>query len=90
MLRQYFDWTGGLLRGDLGDSVFSKESVATRAWRALPITVELGILSILFAIIMGIPTGLLSALRPGTFLDLVARTLAIGGCRSPTSGSPRC
>ena len=83
VLRQYFDWTGGLLRGDLGDSVFSKESVATRAWRALPITVELGILSILFAIIMGIPTGLLSALRPGTFLDLVARTLAIGGLSIP-------
>ena len=83
LLQQYFDWTGGLLRGDLGDSIFSKESVRTRAWRALPITVELGVLSILFAIIMGVPTGLVSALRPGTLLDVVVRTLAIGGLSIP-------
>ena len=83
LLEQYFDWMGGLLRGDLGDSIFSKESVRTRAWRALPITVELGVLSILFAIILGIPTGLISALKPGSFIDLVVRTLAIGGLSIP-------
>ena len=83
LLQQYFDWMGGLVRGDLGDSIFSKDSVAKRARRALPITVELGVLSLFFAIVLGIPTGLLSALRPGTFLDLVARTLAIGGLSIP-------
>lgn len=83
LLRQYFDWTGGLIRGDLGDSVFRKESVAERAWRALPITVELGVLSIAFAILIGIPAGLVSALRPGTALDLLVRTLAIGGLSIP-------
>lgn len=83
LLRQYLDWTGGLIRGDLGDSVFRKESVAERAWRALPITVELGVLSIAFAILIGIPAGLVSALRPGTPLDLLVRTLAIGGLSIP-------
>ncbi len=83
VLQQYFDWVGGLLRGDLGDSVFSKDNVATRAWRALPITVELGVLSILFAVLIGIPSGLLSALRPGSLVDLIVRSLAIGGLSVP-------
>ena len=83
LVEQYFDWRGGLARGDLGDSIFSKDSVRTRAWRALPITVELGVLSIMFAIILGIPTGLISALKPGSFIDLIVRTLAIGGLSIP-------
>ena len=83
LLEQYLDWMGGLARGDLGDSVFSKDSVATRARRALPITVELGVLSILFAIVLGIPTGLISALKPGSLVDLIVRSLAIGGLSIP-------
>ena len=83
LLEQYLDWMGGLARGDLGDSIFSKESVRERVWRALPITVELDVLSILFAVILGVPTGLISALKPGSLIDLTVRSLAIGALSIP-------
>lgn len=83
LLEQYLDWISGLARGDLGDSIFSKDSVRERVWRALPITVELDVLSILFAVVLGIPAGLISALKPGSFIDLAVRSLAIGGLSIP-------
>lgn len=83
IIEQYIDWTGGLLRGDLGNSAFRNESVASRVWRALPITLELGVLSILFALAIGVPAGLISALRPGTLLDYFVRTVAIAGLSIP-------
>lgn len=66
---QYVDWLFGLLRGDLGVSIFSKASVGEEILRRLPITLELGLWSVLVSTAIGIPMGVASAVRRGTWID---------------------
>lgn len=80
---QYFEWVGGLLMGDMGDSLFHHEDVNTRVFRALPVTLELGLLSILLSLLVGVPAGILSAVRGGSRADLLIRSLAIGALSVP-------
>ena len=75
---QYGDWVGGVFKGDLGRSVTeSKLPVTTELERRLPITLELLIMTIVLAILLGIPPGVLSAIRPGTPLDWLARFASV-------------
>lgn len=71
---QYSDWLWGVVRGDLGQSLSeSKLPVTTELERRLPITGELLIMTVVFSIVLGIPPGVISAIRPGTPLDWLAR-----------------
>ncbi len=75
---QYGDWVGGVFQGDFGESITeSGLSVTTELGRRLPITVELLIMAIFFSLILGVPPGVLSAIRPGTTLDFVARIASV-------------
>jgi peptide/nickel transport system permease protein len=74
---QYWDWISGVPRGDLGESFFTKLPVTEELKRRLPVTIELMLLSMFLALILGIPAGILSAVRPGTVIDYVVRFLSV-------------
>ncbi len=70
---QYGDWLWGVPRGDLGASFQTNLSVTEELDRRLPVTGELLIMTVLFSLLFGIPPGVLSAIRPGTWVDWLAR-----------------
>jgi ABC-type dipeptide/oligopeptide/nickel transport system permease component len=80
---QYFDYMSSLLRGDLGRSIFSNIPVARSLAVRFPATVELTLFAMLFAVIVGIPTGVWAALRRGTFADTAVMTVALSGVSFP-------
>jgi peptide/nickel transport system permease protein len=80
---QYIAWMGGVLRGDLGISLKTDQPVLQLIGQKLPVTIELAFLSILVAFIIGIPTGIISAVRKGTAVDLGANVVALSGISIP-------
>ncbi len=80
---QYGDWLGGVFKGDLSHSFFTKVPVTTELQRRLPITGELVIMTIVLALVLGIPPGVLSAIRPGKPVDWVARLTSVFGLSIP-------
>jgi peptide/nickel transport system permease protein len=80
---QYGIWMGKLLRGDLGESLRNKIPVTELLASKLPVTVELAVCSMLVALLIGIPTGVLSAVRRGTAVDVAANAVALSGLSVP-------
>jgi peptide/nickel transport system permease protein len=80
---QYARWIGQVLSGQLGTSPITDIPVATQLEQRIPITLELGVLSLLFAIALGVPAGVAAAVRPGRLSDWVASTAALGGLSLP-------
>ncbi len=80
---QYVRWIGNLVRGNLGTSLRSGESVSRALVRALPITLELAGFAILIAVCVAIPLGVLSAVRRDTGLDFGARVAGLIGLSIP-------
>ena len=80
---QYLDWISGVLRGDLGTSILNRSPVTQEILKRLPITVHLGLLAFIIAIIIGIPAGVLCAIRRGSWLDNLLTTLANIGITVP-------
>jgi peptide/nickel transport system permease protein len=80
---QYLAWIGGVLRGDLGISLKTDQPVLHLIATKLPITVELAALSILVALIIGIPTGIIAAVRKGEVADHAANIVALSGISIP-------
>src|SRR5262245_26334659 len=83
MVVQYGIWIGKVLRGDLGESLRNRIPVTELLASKLPVTVELAICSMLVALVIGIPTGVLSAVWRGTPIDLAANTVALSGLSVP-------
>ena len=67
---QYINWLGNLAHGDFGYSILQNEKVSTLIAETLPVTLHLGVLSIILSTILGISAGLISALRRGEWLNL--------------------
>lgn len=65
LVMQYFYWAADVLRGDLGVSLRTNEPVLSLIASKLPVTIQLAVMSMLFAILIGIPAGILSAVRKG-------------------------
>jgi len=80
---QYFDWIGGIFHGNLGDSILTKEPVTKDLAKRIPITAYLGIFAFVISIIIGIPAGIISAIRRATFLDNIVTTVANIGITMP-------
>ena len=80
---QYASWLGAIGRGNLGESLWTRQPVATELSRRLPVTVTLGAMAIVVAILIGVPIGVVSAARPDGVLDFVARSAAILGLSIP-------
>ncbi|WP_089943433.1 efflux RND transporter permease subunit [Candidatus Entotheonella palauensis] len=80
---QYLNWLKQVLRGDLGVSLWTENDVTTELWSRLPVTLELGIMAIIFAILLAIPLGIVAATYPDTVIDHMTRSIAIGGLAIP-------
>jgi peptide/nickel transport system permease protein len=80
---QYFEWAGRVLRGDLGDSLWTRRPIVEELATRLPVTAELGFFAVVFALLIGIPIGVLSAVRADAITDYVARSAAILGLSVP-------
>lgn len=80
---QYLNWLGFLLRGDAGYSIRTGQPVVAEIAARLPVTAELALAAALVALLLGIPLGLASALRPNTGLDLCARSFGLLGLSLP-------
>lgn len=80
---QYVKWSAQLVRGDFGTSLMSGRPVMDELGHRLPVTFELGVLTILITIIVAIPIGIMSAIRQNTATDYVGRSVAIGFLAAP-------
>jgi peptide/nickel transport system permease protein len=80
---QYVKFVGGIVTGSLGQSLTSGERVSAIMGRAIPITVELAALAAVAATVVGIPLGVVSAMRPQTTLDFAARIAGLIGLSVP-------
>ena len=74
---QYLHWLGDIARGSFGHSFFRAESVADMISRRGPLTAEIALISVVLSWIVGIPVAIVSALRPNSVGDNVARFLSI-------------
>lgn len=74
---QYFKWAGNALQGDLGNSLWRNTPVREQLAERLPITFELGFLSLLIALAVALPIGVYSAIRQDTAGDYVARSFSL-------------
>ena len=74
----------GVLQGDFGESFLNRgQSVTDRLARTLPVTIELMVLSLIFSVVLGIPPGVLSAIRPGSLADLLVRMTSVAWLSVP-------
>ncbi len=80
---QYARWLGAALHGDLGESLRTDQPVTSLIAQKLPVTLELSVLSMALALLIGIPAGIVSAVRRGTALDLGASLVALSGLSIP-------
>ena len=81
---QYLRYVGQLLRGDFGQSIAFREPVASLLLARLPATLELGITSLMLAVVVAIPAGILAAVHRGRLLDRVAMLVAVLGISVPS------
>jgi peptide/nickel transport system permease protein len=80
---QYFDWMGGIFRGDFGKSIFSNDPVTKEITRRIPISLYLGIWAFVISLLVGIPLGVICTVRRGTWLDTTITVLANTGITIP-------
>jgi peptide/nickel transport system permease protein len=75
---QYAHWLARAVRGDLGRSVRTRETVVEGLRARLPVTIQLTAMALCFALLVAIPVGIVSATRPNSVLDIVGTVIAIG------------
>jgi len=80
---QYFDWLGSIAQGNFGESLWTRQPVLTELARRLPVSATLGVMATAVAIVIGIPIGVLAAIRQDGVLDFFARSAAILGLSIP-------
>jgi peptide/nickel transport system permease protein len=80
---QYALWLGRTLQGDLGRSVRTKEPVWESMQARFPITLQLTVMAMLVALVVAVPVGIISAIRPNSRLDVVGTIVAISGLAIP-------
>ena len=82
-LQQYASWMGGLLRGDFGESFVRRQSTIVDIQEALPVTVELAVVSILMSLSIGVPLGIIAAIRRNGLIDHSTRVFGSLGIAVP-------
>jgi dipeptide transport system permease protein len=83
MIVQYLSYAGGILRGDFGTSIVTKQSVLSQFFTLFPATLELSLCAIIFAIVLGIPAGVFAAVKRGSFFDQTLMSIALIGYSMP-------
>ncbi len=74
---QYGKWITGILKGNLGNSLWTKVPVMDSIKTGLPVSLELGLLAIFISLIIAIPVGVISGIRPESTADNLLRSLAV-------------
>jgi peptide/nickel transport system permease protein len=80
---QYVDWLGRVVRGQLGESLWTKRPVIEELARRLPVSLELGLMALCFSISIALPVGIIAAVRQDSLADYLTRGLAILGLSVP-------
>ncbi|GIC77309.1 ABC transporter permease subunit [Moritella marina ATCC 15381] len=81
--KQYFSYVGGILQGDLGNSLVTKKPVVEEFFELFPATVELAFLAALFAICIGLPAGIIAAVKRGSVFDHTVMGVSLTGYSMP-------
>ena len=81
---QYVHWIGGLARGDLGYTYVSEQPALAEILPRIPVSAKLAGLALLFAMLFGVPLGVVSAVRQNTALDYVLRVVSLSGLSLPS------
>ena len=81
---QYVTWIGGLLRGDLGMSYQTEKPALQEIAPRIPITARLAALALTFSVLIGVPLGVISAVKQNTRLDYVLRVISLSGLSMPS------
>ncbi|MHB2267093.1 ABC transporter permease [Aliihoeflea sp. PC F10.4] len=80
---QYFVWVGQVLRGDFGFSLRTGIPVTTLIVQKLPVTLQLATMAMFWAVLIGIPMGILAAVKKGTWVDYITSVFALSGVSIP-------
>jgi peptide/nickel transport system permease protein len=83
LIVQYGNWLAGVVHGDFGTSIVGRVPVMGEIGRRVPITLNLSVLALCVAVIIGIPAGIICALRRGTWIDTMVTVLANAGITIP-------
>jgi ABC-type dipeptide/oligopeptide/nickel transport system permease component len=83
LIVQYLDWLGRTLSGDFGQSLYFKTGVAGLIADKIGTTIWLGLFSILFALALSVPLGVIAALKPNSWVDRLALSIAVVGQALP-------
>jgi peptide/nickel transport system permease protein len=81
---QYLHWIGGLVRGDLGFAFISERPAIEEIAPRIPITAKLAGLALFFSVILGVPLGVISAVRQNTGFDYFLRVVSLSGLSLPS------
>jgi peptide/nickel transport system permease protein len=84
LIVQFIDFVWGFFRFDFGVSMWSGKPVSLEILTRLPVSLEIALLATVIAILIAVPLGTISALKQNTWIDVVVRTLAIGGIATPS------
>ncbi len=80
---QYVEWLGNVVKGDFGESIIRGTAVGAELKQAIPVTLYYGVVAFIFAHLIGIPLGILCAIRRGKWLDNTLTALANFGMTIP-------
>ncbi|GAA1529277.1 ABC transporter permease [Nocardioides humi] len=83
VLARYLEWVGGVVTGDLGTSYRTGQPVAEIVLDRLPVTLLLTLFALLVAVVIGVPSGIAAAQRPGSWADRLLTTAATAGIAIP-------
>jgi len=82
--QQYFVWISGFFSGNLGFSYVSEKLVVAEIALRIPVTLKLAILALFFTVALGVPLGVISAVRQDTAIDYTLRVVSLSGLSLPS------
>ncbi|KQQ37229.1 peptide ABC transporter [Rhizobium sp. Leaf306] len=83
IITQYLSWVGGIMVGDFGVSLRTNQPVLELIGQKLPVTIQLAVMAMILAMLIGIPAGILAAVYKNRTLDYVANVVALSGLSIP-------
>ncbi|NUM45624.1 MAG: ABC transporter permease, partial [Anaerolineales bacterium] len=83
LYEQYFIWVGKVIQGDLGETINGRIPVSKELRNRFPATIELAIAALVFAVILGVPIGIISAIRRNSLIDTMSMFGALFGVSIP-------
>ncbi len=81
---QYLNWLGGIARGDLGKSMKTGRPIIEEIGRRMPLTAQLAVMAVIIGFLSGLPLGIVSALKHGSWVDNLSRFTAIAFLAFPS------